>query len=93
MWGSGFLATAGVFDFAGGTVVHINSGVAGLVACLMLRQRVRFRRENMQPHNLVLSMIGPSLLWVGWMTIEWAVAKKPNVLGIVLQCRGRLARH
>lgn len=66
VWGGGFLSDAGVLDFAGGTVVHINSGVAGLVACLMLGKRKGYGTENMAPHNLTLSVIGASLLWVGW---------------------------
>lgn len=66
VWGGGFLADAGVLDFAGGTVVHINSGVAGLVAALVLGKRHGYGTENMAPHNLVLSVIGASLLWVGW---------------------------
>ena len=66
VWGGGFLGTLGVLDFAGGTVVHINAGVAGLVCALVLGKRVGFRSDNMAPHNLVLSVIGASLLWVGW---------------------------
>ena len=66
VWGGGFLADAGVLDFAGGTVVHINSGVAALVAALVLGKRVGFGRENLAPHNLTLSVIGAALLWVGW---------------------------
>jgi Amt family ammonium transporter len=67
VWGSdGFLAGAGVLDFAGGTVVHINSGVAGLMCALMVGKRRGYPTEPMPPHNLVLSMIGASLLWVGW---------------------------
>jgi len=66
VWGGGFLGDAGVLDFAGGTVVHINSGIAGLVAALMLGKRNGYGKENMAPHNLVLSVIGASLLWVGW---------------------------
>ena len=72
VWGGGFLAQgtltggAAVLDFAGGTVVHINAGVAGLVCALVLGKRVGFGTENMAPHNLVLSVIGASLLWVGW---------------------------
>ncbi len=66
VWGGGFLGDAGVLDFAGGTVVHINSGVAALVAALVLGKRVGYGRENMAPHNLVLTVIGASLLWVGW---------------------------
>jgi hypothetical protein len=55
-----------VLDFAGGTVVHINAGIAGLVACLVLGKRKGYGTENMAPHNLVLTVIGASLLWVGW---------------------------
>ncbi len=67
VWGGdGFLASAGVLDFAGGTVVHINSGVAGLMCALMLGKRRGYGTEPMAPHNLVYSMIGASLLWVGW---------------------------
>ena len=66
VWGGGFLGDVGVLDFAGGAVVHINSGVAGLVACLMLGKRKGYGTENMAPHNLTLSVIGASLLWVGW---------------------------
>jgi len=67
VWGAdGFLNTAGVLDFAGGTVVHINSGVAGLMCALMVGKRRGYPAEPMPPHNLVLSMIGASLLWVGW---------------------------
>ncbi|RAU23999.1 ammonia channel protein [Paramagnetospirillum kuznetsovii] len=62
----GFLAKMGVLDFAGGTVVHINAGVAGLVACLVLGPRKGYGTDNMAPHNLSLSIIGASLLWVGW---------------------------
>ncbi|EKS9795237.1 MULTISPECIES: ammonium transporter [Burkholderia] len=63
---TGWLSSDGVLDFAGGTVVHINAGIAGLVSCLMLGKRIGFGRESMAPHNLVLTMIGGSMLWVGW---------------------------
>ncbi|WP_414693142.1 ammonium transporter [Parvibaculum sp.] len=66
VWGGGFLGGAGVLDFAGGTVVHINAGIAGLVTCLVLGPRKGYGSENMAPHNVVLTMIGASLLWVGW---------------------------
>jgi len=66
VWGGGFLANAGVLDFAGGTVVHINAGVAGLVTALVLGRRRGYGSENMAPHNLVYSVIGASLLWIGW---------------------------
>jgi Amt family ammonium transporter len=116
VWGGGFLSGKPVLDFAGGTVVHINSGIAGLVAALVIGRRYGFGAENMAPHNLVLSMIGASLLWVGWfgfnagsalaangsagmamavtqiaaaaaalawMLVEWAVYRRPSLLGIV----------
>jgi ammonium transporter, Amt family len=63
---SGWLFVDGALDFAGGTVVHINAGVAGLVAALVLGKRVGYGSENMAPHNLGLAVIGASLLWVGW---------------------------
>ncbi|HAV3735238.1 TPA: ammonium transporter [Acinetobacter baumannii] len=62
----GWLFKAGALDFAGGTVVHINSGVASLVAAYMLGKRIGLGRESMAPHNLTLTVIGASLLWVGW---------------------------
>jgi Amt family ammonium transporter len=63
---SGWLAIKGVLDFAGGTVVHINAGIAGLASCLVLGKRVGYLKESMPPHNLTLTLIGASLLWVGW---------------------------
>jgi Amt family ammonium transporter len=116
VWGGGFLGSAGVLDFAGGTVVHINAGVAGLVCALVLGKREGYGTVNMAPYNLVYAVIGASLLWVGWfgfnagselaadglaaaamvntqvataaaglawMFVEWFVAKKPSVLGII----------
>jgi Amt family ammonium transporter len=66
VWGGGFLAQLGVIDFAGGTVVHINAGVAGLVAALMLGARQGYGRDNMAPFDLSLAVVGTGLLWVGW---------------------------
>jgi ammonium transporter, Amt family len=63
---AGLIWQWGALDFAGGTVVHINAGVAGLVGAVLLGKRVGYGREPMPPHNLVLTMIGASLLWVGW---------------------------
>ena len=60
LWGMGAL------DFAGGTVVHINAGIAGLVGCLMIGKRLGFGKEATPPHSMVMTMIGASLLWVGW---------------------------
>ena len=116
VWGGGFLGGAGVLDFAGGTVVHINAGIAGLVTAIYLGKRTGYGSENMAPHNLVYSLTGAALLWVGWfgfnagsavaangragmamavtqiatataalawMFAEWAVHRKPSVLGII----------
>jgi Amt family ammonium transporter len=63
---TGWLNLAGVLDYAGGTVVHINAGVAGLASCLVLGKRLGYGKEAMPPHNLTLTLIGASLLWVGW---------------------------
>ncbi|MEO7246976.1 MAG: ammonium transporter [Novosphingobium sp.] len=62
----GYLWGKGALDFAGGTVVHINAGIAGLVGCLMIGKRLGFGKENTPPHSLTMTMIGASLLWVGW---------------------------
>ncbi len=79
VWGAdGFLNGAGVLDFAGGTVVHINSGVAGLMAALVLGRRRGYGSEPMAPHNLVLSVIGASLLWVGWFGFNAGSATAAN---------------
>jgi ammonium transporter, Amt family len=64
--GTGWLNAAGVLDYAGGTVVHINAGIAGLASCLVLGKRLGYGREAMPPHNLTLTLIGASMLWVGW---------------------------
>ena len=115
VWGGGFLGGLGVMDFAGGTVVHINAGMAGLVCALVLGKRKGLGHDNMAPNNLVYTMIGASLLWVGWfgfnagsagaanalagvamantqiataaaaiawMAVEWAVSRKPTMLGL-----------
>ncbi|MFA5170389.1 MAG: ammonium transporter [Sulfuriferula sp.] len=66
VWGGGWLQGMGTMDFAGGTVVHINAGIAALVGALVLGKRVGFGRESMSPHSLTMTMIGGSLLWVGW---------------------------
>jgi Amt family ammonium transporter len=66
VWGGGWLGVAGAMDYAGGSVVHLNAGTAALVTCLMLGKRIGLGTESMAPHNLVLSVIGASLLWVGW---------------------------
>ncbi|NII10619.1 ammonium transporter [Oleiagrimonas sp. C23AA] len=67
VWGpGGFMLTRGALDFAGGTVVHINAGIAGLVGAFLLGPRIGIGRESMRPHNLTHTMVGASLLWVGW---------------------------
>ncbi|MGD0635707.1 MAG: ammonium transporter [Beijerinckiaceae bacterium] len=63
---AGYFQALGALDFAGGTVVHINAGIAGFVGALMLGKRIGYPREPMPPHSLVMTMIGASLLWVGW---------------------------
>jgi Amt family ammonium transporter len=79
MWEpTGFWATAGVLDFAGGTVVHINAGIAGLVCALVLGKRLGYGREAMAPHNLTLTLIGASLLWVGWFGFNAGSAVASN---------------
>ena len=80
VWGGGFLGDWGVLDYAGGTVVHINAGVAGLVCALVIGKRKGFGTENMAPHNLVYSVIGAALLWVGWFGFNAgsAVGASPN---------------
>ena len=78
VWGGGFLGDAGVLDFAGGTVVHINSGVAALVGCIVIGKRRGYGTENMAPHNLVLSVIGASMLWVGWFGFNAGSAVAAN---------------
>ena len=116
VWGGGWLGSLGALDYAGGTVVHLNAGTAGLITCIVLGKRVGYGTENMAPHNLVLSVIGASLLWVGWfgfnagsavtsnvnagmaaavtqiataaaslawMCVEWMIAKKPSILGMI----------
>ncbi len=64
--GAGLIWAMGAIDFAGGTVVHINSGIAGLVGCLMIGKRIGYMKDTMAPHSMTLTMVGASLLWVGW---------------------------
>jgi ammonium transporter, Amt family len=79
VWGGGWLGTMGALDYAGGTVVHLNAGTAGLVAALMLGKRKGLGVENMAPHNLAYSVIGASLLWVGWFGFNAGSAVTSNV--------------
>jgi Amt family ammonium transporter len=75
---SGYWAQAGVLDFAGGTVVHINAGVAGLVCALVMGKRSGYGSVNMAPHNLAYAVIGASLLWVGWFGFNAGSAVAAN---------------
>jgi Amt family ammonium transporter len=67
VWGGGFLASAGALDFAGGTVVQLNAGIAGLIAACVLGKRQGYGNENFAPHDLSLAVIGMGMLWVGWL--------------------------
>jgi len=78
VWGGGFLAKAGLRDFAGGTVVHLNAGIAGLVAAYMVGKRYGYGTDNFAPHNLALAVIGTGLLWVGWFGFNGGSALGAN---------------
>jgi Amt family ammonium transporter len=78
VWGGGFLSTAGVLDFAGGTVVHLNAGIAGLVACYLLGSRHGYGADNLAPYDLSLAVIGTGLLWVGWFGFNGGSALGAN---------------
>lgn len=83
----GWLFSAGALDFAGGTVVHINSGIAGLVAAYVIGRRVGLGREPMAPHNLTLTIIGVGLLWVGWFGFNagsWLGADGRSAMAMVV---------
>jgi len=80
VWGEGFLYDAGVLDFAGGAVVHINAGVAGLVLAMKLGPRRGWPKDGQPPHNLVLTVIGAGLLWVGWFGFNGGSALGANAL-------------
>lgn len=75
---AGFLFQKGALDFAGGTVVHINAAVAGLVGAILVGKRVGYGRESMAPHSLTMTMIGASLLWVGWYGFNAGSALEAN---------------
>ncbi len=78
VWGGGFLGAYGVVDFAGGLVVHLNAGVAGLVAAIVVGKRRGYGSENLSPHDLSLAVIGTGLLWVGWMGFNGGSALGAN---------------
>ncbi len=77
----GLLWGWGALDFAGGTVVHINAGIAGLVGCLVIGPRIGYNTEPMPPHNLVMTMIGASLLWIGWFGFNAGSGLEANAFG------------
>ncbi|MDP2165450.1 MAG: ammonium transporter, partial [Hydrogenophaga sp.] len=78
VWGGGYLGKEGALDFAGGTVVHINAGIAGLVGAYMVGKRIGYGKEAMAPHSLTLTMVGASLLWVGWFGFNAGSAGAAN---------------
>ena len=78
VWGGGLLGKDGALDFAGGTVVHINAGIAGLVGAYMVGKRIGFGKEALTPHSLTLTMVGASLLWVGWFGFNAGSAGAAN---------------
>jgi Amt family ammonium transporter len=78
---SGLLWGWGALDFAGGTVVHINAGIAGLVGCLVIGPRLGYQTEPMPPHSLVMTMIGASLLWIGWFGFNAGSGLEANAFG------------
>ena len=78
VWGGGLLGKDGALDFAGGTVVHINAGVAALVGAYMVGKRIGFGKEALTPHSLTLTMVGASLLWVGWFGFNAGSAGAAN---------------
>jgi Amt family ammonium transporter len=80
VWGGGLLAADGALDFAGGTVIHINAGVAGLVGAYLVGKRLGFGKEALTPHSLPLTMVGASLLWVGWYGFNAGSAGASNGL-------------
>jgi len=79
VWGSGgWLGARGILDFAGGTVVHVNSGIAGLVAAIVVGKRVGLGKDVLAPHNLTYSVVGAALLWVGWFGFNGGSALAAN---------------
>lgn len=78
VWGGGFLAQAGVLDFAGGLVVHLSAGTAGLVAAVVMGRRRGYGTENLAPYDLSLAVIGTGLLWVGWFGFNGGSALQAN---------------
>ena len=91
VWGGGFLTKLGVLDFAGGTVVHLNAGIAGLVCALVLGPRAGYGQDNMAPYNLLYALIGASLLWVGWFGFNAGSAGAANALAGIAMANTQIA--
>jgi ammonium transporter, Amt family len=91
VWGGGFIGSMGVLDFAGGTVVHLNAGVAGLVCAIVLGKRSGYGHENMAPHNLLYALIGASMLWVGWFGFNAGSAVAANALAGMAMANTQIA--
>jgi ammonium transporter, Amt family len=91
VWGGGFLQKMGFLDFAGGAVVELNSGIAGLVACVLIGKRLGFPTEPMMPHNLILSVTGAGLLWVGWLGFNGGSALAANGIAAFAMLNTQLA--
>ena len=84
VWGAdGYLLKLGALDFAGGTVVHINAGIAGLVGCLIVGKRIGFGKELMAPHSLTMTMLGGSMLWIGWFGFNAGSALAANDVAVL----------
>src|SRR5438045_3969493 len=83
VWGTGgWLKTLGALDFAGGTVVHISSGISALVAALVLGHRVGFGEDSMDPHDVTMTVLGAGLLWFGWFGFNAGSALAANALAV-----------
>jgi ammonium transporter, Amt family len=91
VWGGGYISTFGVLDFAGGTVVHFNAGIAGLVCAIVLGKRNGYGHENMAPHNLLYALIGASMLWVGWFGFNAGSAVAANALAGIAMANTQIA--
>ena len=83
VWGGGWLGKMGALDFAGGTVIHINSGAAALVACIMLGKRKGWGREAMHPHNLPMTILGAGVLWFGWFGVNAGSALSAGPIAVL----------
>jgi Amt family ammonium transporter len=91
VWGGGFLAAAGLLDFAGGTVVHLSAGVGGLIAALVLGRRQGYLSENLAPYDLSLAVIGTGMLWVGWFGFNGGSALGANSRAVMAIAATHLA--